>query len=176
MPYGKKEPTISFGPGRHTINNLIVLSDGNILRGAGRDQTILYFPKGLKGLGEPCGHQGVDCYDWRKGVIRAEGKEIGIEDLTIEFPVHEWCHYCGDKSEGFNGVSLTGCSDCWVKNITIKNCDSGLFIEARSSNNTVEGLHVYVNPGVKSHLHIAVSEFSSYNLITDFRVYGSSFH
>ena len=175
-PYGKKKATVSFDSGRHTIEKLIRLSDGDVLRGAGRDKTILYFPKGLKGLGEPCGHEGVDCYDWANGVIKAEGRSIGIEDLTIEFPSHEWCHYCGEKSEGYNGIALSGCTDCWVKNVTIRNSDSGLFIEKSSTNNTVEGLHVYANAGVKSHLHIAISGFSSNNLVTDFKVYGTSFH
>lgn len=175
-PYGKKKATINLAAGRYTIDSLIRLSDGDVLRGAGRDRTILYFPKGLKGLGEPCGHQGVDCYDWGNGVIRAQGKSIGIEDLTIEFPVHEWCHYCGDKSEGYNGIALSGCTDCWVKNVTVRNCDSGLFIEKKSTNNTVEDVHIYVNSGVKSHLHIAISAYSTNNLVTDFKVYGTSFH
>ncbi len=176
IPYGKQKATLTFAAGRHTINEQILLSDGDVLRGAGRDKTILYFPKGLKGLGAPCGHQGVDCYDWGNGVISASGKLIGIEELTIEFPVHDWCHYCGEENEGYNGISMSGCSDCWVKNVTIRNCDSGLFIEQRSRNTTVAGLHVYVNAEVKSHLHIAISGFSMNNLVTDFKVYGSSFH
>ncbi len=176
LPSGKKKAAITFDSGRHTIDSLILLSDGQVLRGAGRDKTILYFPKGLKGLGEPCGHKGVDCYDWGNGVIRAEGKEIGIEDLTVEFPRHEWCHYCGDNNEGYNGVAISGCSDCWVRNVTIRNCDSGLFIQDSSHNVTVEGVHVYVNAGVKSHLHIAISGFSNNNLVSDFKVYGASFH
>jgi hypothetical protein len=176
IPYGKGKATVSLGPGRHVIDTLIRLSDGDILRGAGRDVTVLYFPKGLKALGEPCGHKGVDCYDWKNGVISASGKMIGIEDLTIEFPAHAWCHYCGDRNEGYNGIALSGCTDCWVKNVTIRQCDSGLFIENHSSNNTAEGVHVYVNDGVKSHLHITVSGFSTDNLVTDFKLYGSSYH
>ena len=176
VPYHERKATISFDSGRHTINELMLLSEGDVLRGAGRDKTVLYFPKGLKDLGEPCGHKGVDCYDWANGVIKAQGKEIGIEDLTIEFPLHEWCHYCGEKNGGYNGISLSGCSDCWVKNVTIRNCDSGLFIEKESSNITVDGIHVYVNPGIKSHLHIAISSWSNNNLVTDFKVYGTSFH
>ena len=176
LPYGMQKATLTFDSGRHTIEKLILLSDGDVLRGAGRDKTVLYFPKGLKSLGEPCGHKGVDCYDWANGVVRAEGKSIGIEDLTIEFPVHEWCHYCGEENEGYNGLALSGCTDCWVKNVSIRNCDSGLFIEKSSSNNTVEGVHVFVNSDVKSHLHIAISGYSTSNLVTDFRIYGTSFH
>src|SRR5688572_9854269 len=76
IPYGKQKATLTFSSGRHIIDKMIVVSDGDVLRGAGRDKTILFFPKGLKGLGEPCGHQGVDCYDWANGVIRAQGKSI----------------------------------------------------------------------------------------------------
>jgi hypothetical protein len=176
VPYHQRQATLRFDSGRFTIDHLIRLSDGDVLRGAGRDKTVLYFPKGLKDLGEPCGHKGVDCFDWGNGVIRASGKEIGIEDLTIEFPTHEWCHYCGDKNGGYNGMSLSGCTDCWVKNVTIRNCDSGLFIEMRSSNVTAEGVDVFTNPGIKSHLHIAISGFSSNNLVTGFKLYGTTFH
>jgi hypothetical protein len=176
IPYGQRAATVKFDTGRFTIDSLIALADGAVLRGSGRDQTILYFPKGLKGLGIPCGHKGVDCYDWANGVVRAEGKEIGIEDLTIEFPEHEWAHYKGDKSHGYNGVALSGCTDCWVKNVSIRNCDSGMFVQDSSAHVTIDGLHVYVNPVVKSHLHIAISSFSNNNLVTNFRIYGSSFH
>lgn len=176
IPYGQRAATVKFDTGRFTIDSLIILSDGAVLRGSGRDQTILYFPKGLKGMGIPCGHKGVDCYDWANGVIRAEGKEIGIEDLTIEFPEHEWSHYQGDKSEGYNGIALSGCTDCWLKNVSIRNCDSGVFLQDSSSHVTLDGMHVYANPGVKSHLHIAISSFSNHNLVTNFRIYGSSFH
>lgn len=176
IPYRERAATVQFRAGRFVIDSLIVLSDGQVLRGAGRERTILYFPNGLKGLGLPCGHKGVDCYDWANGVIRADGKEIGIEDLTIEFPKHEWSHYQGDKSEGYNGIALSRCTDCWVKNVTIRNSDSGLFLQDSSSHVTVDGLHVYANAGVKSHLHVAISSFSSNNLITNFRIYGTSFH
>ncbi|MBK8503769.1 MAG: hypothetical protein IPL46_17090 [Saprospiraceae bacterium] len=176
IPYLKKDATYVFGPGRFTIDSLIRLSSGEILRGAGPDQTILYFPRGLKKLGEPCGHTGVDCFDWGNGVIRAEGIEIGIEDLSIEFPEHTWCHYCGDKNEGFNAISLFQCSNCWIKNITIRNCDSGIFIEGNSANNSIDEITITLQEGVTSHLHIAISGHSINNLVQNFRLYGKSFH
>jgi hypothetical protein len=172
----KKDATYVFGPGRFTIDSLIRLSSGEILRGAGPDQTILYFPRGLKELGEPCGHTGVDCFDWSNGVIRAEGIEIGIEDLTIEFPEHPWCHYCGDKNEGFNAISLFQSSNCWIKNIKIRNCDSGIFIEGNSINNSVDEVTITLQEGFTSHLHIAISGRSINNLVQNFKLYGRSFH
>ena len=51
--------------------------------------------------------------------------ESGIEDLAFEFPNTP---YKGHFTEvGFNAVDIRGCSDCWVKNIKIKNADSGIF-------------------------------------------------
>jgi len=176
VPYLERKATLYFPEGRHSIDSLIRLSDGDVIRGAGIDKTILYFSKGLKGLGEECGHQGVDCYDWSNGVIRAQGKEIGIEDLTIEFPQHDWCHYCGKENQGYNGVSLLACENCWVTNVSVRNCDSGIFVEGGSKNVTIEGVEIRVNEHLKSHLHIAVSGRTSNVLVRDFKVFGSTFH
>ena len=176
LPYHSQPATLLLGQGRFVVDSLIRLSDGDVLRGAGREKTVLFFPQGLKGLGAPCGHQGVDCFDWSNGVIRAEGKEIGIEDLTVEFPKHGWCHYCGEDNNGYNGISLFKCEDCWVKNVTVKNCDSGIFIEAGSSKVTVEDVSISVNQGIQSHLHIAISGRSTQILVKEFKVYGNTFH
>lgn len=51
--------------------------------------------------------------------------EVGIEDLAIEFPVTS---YKGHFTEtGLNGIAMSGVSDCWVKNVRISNCDSGVY-------------------------------------------------
>ena len=176
LPYHQQPATYTIAEGRYVVDSLIFLSDGDILRGSGREKTVLFFPQGLKGLGSACGHQGVDCFDWSNGVIKASGAEIGIEDLTIEFPEHPWCHYCGEENGGYNGISLFNCNDCWVKNVRVKNCDSGIFVEAGSTNATIEDVDIHVNLGIQSHLHIAISGRSSNVLIKGFRVYGSSFH
>jgi hypothetical protein len=175
IPYQQRPATITYPEGRFTINNLIRLTSGQVLRGAGRDKTVLYFPDGLRELGEPCGNPGVDCYDWKNGVIRANGTEIGIEDLTIEFRDHGWCHYCGSNNGGFNGIELQNCTNSWVKNVTIRKSDNGLFISG-GSNNTVDGVHVYPMTGLTTHLHIAISGFAKNNLVTNCRAYGDTNH
>jgi hypothetical protein len=174
IPYRSRTATRSFPAGRHTINSFIDLGSNQVLRGAGRDQTILYFPNGLKGLGSPCLTPGVDCYDWGGGVVRMSGHEIGVEDLTIEFPAHTWCHYCGDQNKGFNGLLLNDCIDCWVKNVTIRNADSGVHLEG-GGYNTLDGVHVYTNPS-RAHLHAAIGGFAHHNLVTGFRANGLSHH
>ncbi|NQU47897.1 MAG: hypothetical protein HQ519_04565 [Planctomycetes bacterium] len=68
--------------------------------------------------------------EWKPQIQRFEPtvKEVGIENLSFEFPVQD---YDGHFSEpGFNAVALSGVSDCWVRNIEIKNADSGIFVGA----------------------------------------------
>lgn len=51
--------------------------------------------------------------------------EVGIEELSIEFPNTP---YRGHFTEiGLNGIALNGVSDCWVRNVHVKNGDSGIF-------------------------------------------------
>jgi hypothetical protein len=114
-----KPATRTLPAGRHTISSPIVLKTGDVLRGAGRDKTILYFPDGLKQMGVPCRDGTLinnDCFDWPAagstsdlfmGVIGATGSEIGIEDLTIEFPAdHAWTHHAKyGGTSGYNGLS-----------------------------------------------------------------------
>lgn len=167
VPYRQRTSTRSYGPGRHRITRLLQLRSGQVLRGAGRDRTVLYFPGGLKGLGVPCSaNPRTDCWDWGAGVVRATGAETGLEDLTIEFPAHSWTHHGGASvNGGYNGISLESCTNCWVKNVTVRNADNGLMILG-GANNTIDGLHVYGNPD-GAHIHVAMSRGAQHNLVTN---------
>lgn len=51
-------------------------------------------------------------------------QEVGIEELSIEFP---WSPYPGHFHErGFNALSFTNVSQCWVRNVEIQNADFGI--------------------------------------------------
>jgi hypothetical protein len=53
----------------------------------------------------------------------------GIEDLCLEFPPGP---YPGHFRElGYNGIALSGVSDCWIRNVVIRNSDSGLFANSK---------------------------------------------
>jgi parallel beta-helix repeat protein len=180
-----KAATKTYPAGRIEIKHQLVLKSGEVLSGAGRDKTILYFPNGLKQMGFLCrngekitmtGGGTGDCFDWPSGiqfmgVIGMEGSETGIEDLTIEFPDHGWQHYGNyNYTSGYNGIDLKQCNNCWVKNVTIKKTDNGIFVN-RGSNNTLDGVHVYGN----GHMHIGY--VATKNALTkNFRMYGSSAH
>ena len=53
----------------------------------------------------------------------------GIENLGFEFPITP---YEGHFSElGYNAIAFTGVAFCWVKNIRIRNSDSGFFLSSK---------------------------------------------
>jgi len=62
--------------------------------------------------------------------------EVGIEKLAISFPVKPYKGHFTER--GMNAIALNGVSDCWVRNVRISNCDSGVFIAGSFC--TVEGL------------------------------------
>lgn len=76
--------------------------------------------------------------DWRPQVYRASSsvEEAGIENLGFEFPVTP---YEGHFTElGYNAISLYGVRHCWVRNVTIRHSDSGIF--ANGHNVTLTGV------------------------------------
>jgi hypothetical protein len=186
-PLPQKAATKTYAAGKFTIKKQIILKDGEVLRGAGRDKTTLYFPDGLKQMGVLCRDgtkDNTDCFDWPAskniaglymGVIGLQGSSIGVEDLTIEFPAsHAWKHYANYNNSGYNGFELKECTDCWIRDVTIKNTDNGIMVNG-GKNNTLAGLHIYTRPG-GGHIHIAYSSGTQDNLAINFKVYGTSSH
>lgn len=57
-------------------------------------------------------------------------EEVGIERLTFEFPDQP---YKGHFTElGFNAVAVSG-RNCWIQDIHVRNCDSGIFLSGTNS-------------------------------------------
>ncbi len=66
---------------------------------------------------------------WAPRILTVAGQvsEVGIEGFTMEFSdVPYKGHF---KEEGFNGIFLFGSWNCWVRNVTIHNCESGVLLE-----------------------------------------------
>jgi hypothetical protein len=62
--------------------------------------------------------------------------EVGIESITVEF---DSVPYKGHFSElGRNAIAFNATSDCWVRNVRIKNCDSAVFFTGMQG--TIDGL------------------------------------
>jgi hypothetical protein len=64
--------------------------------------------------------------------------EVGIEELAISFPVKPYAGHFTER--GMNGIAMDGVADCWVRNVRISNCDSGIFLGGSFS--TIDGLVV----------------------------------
>src|SRR5690606_23104827 len=94
-------------------------------------------------------------------------REVGIEDLTFEFPnVPYRGHF---QEDGFNPIAISGAADCWVRNVRILNADSGPFLNG-SSFVTLDGLvFESVREGTKNgetgHHGVTVGDD---NLVTNF--------
>jgi hypothetical protein len=59
-------------------------------------------------------------------VARSSVEEVGIERLTFEFPN---IPYDGHFTElGNNAIALSGTRNCWIRDVQIHNCDSGIFV------------------------------------------------
>lgn len=178
IPYGTHP--ITYGPGRHVITKRLFLGSGQVLRGAGMDKTVLYFPKPLREIGNnECPSGNNNCYGWAYGVIQVtDASEVGIEDLTIEFPVHSYTH--NGNYPGWNAINFRNSFNSWAKNVRIVNSDAGAIITF-GHHITLDGLEVIANPK-GSHYHITVlgapdvPPSALNHLVTNFKVGGSTNH
>ncbi len=53
-------------------------------------------------------------------------EEVGIENLAIEFPSKPYAGHFTER--GMNGIAMNGVANCWVRNVRISNCDSGVHL------------------------------------------------
>jgi len=96
-------------------------------------------------------------------------REVGIEELTIEFPETE---YAGHHLEpGYNAVYFSDVADSWVRNVRTIHSDSALsFWHSRTS--TATGLEVKGRSG-----HYGINLAASQDcLVTDFEIANRSLH
>ncbi|MCI5130394.1 MAG: hypothetical protein D3904_02455 [Candidatus Electrothrix sp. EH2] len=88
---------------------------------------------------EPLNH---DIREGWHGVLKTMNwfREIGIEGIAIEFPA---VHYAGHHIEdGYNGIFMSGCLDCWVKDVRVTNSDSGILVDSCKN---VTGQNILIN-------------------------------
>ena len=76
--------------------------------------------------------------EWRPALFAAASsvEEVGIEELGFAFPNTPYLGHF--KEVGYNAVALSGARNCWLRNLRIHNCDSGIFVSGQ--NVTVQGI------------------------------------
>lgn len=57
--------------------------------------------------------------------------EVGIEELAFSFPPKRYPGHFTER--GMNPIAMSAVSDCWVRNIRISNCDSGIHADVPES-------------------------------------------
>jgi hypothetical protein len=170
--------TIYIPAGTYKITRRLNFTKSNtILRGAGQNQTTLYFPKHLTDAegAKPCpDSQGItrSCYSWEMGFISAMGvyNEIGIEDITIEFPQTQ--HLGHLKELGFNGIYFWRVSNSWARNVAISNFDLGISLDYETKFNTLQNITF---KGRGGHHGLLIKQGEN-NLITNFSFLNKSVH
>lgn len=124
---------------------------------------------------------------WKPAIYSDEPAvtDVGIENLTMEFPVTK---YAGHHEEpGFNAFDFSQVENSWIRNVTIVNADSGIFLREGTKFCTIQGVHLVATKGrarvgygsdsgepqtvdVEGHHGILITGLSQDNLVTDFRV------
>ncbi|MCA9125746.1 MAG: right-handed parallel beta-helix repeat-containing protein [Planctomycetales bacterium] len=95
-------------------------------------------------------------------------EESGVQGLAFRFPD---LPYGGHVTElGFNAIAMSGVRNCWVRDISIHNCDSGIFISG--SQNTVQNIAFtserLEEPTRHATGHHGITLGGQDNLLTDF--------
>ena len=94
---------------------------------------------------------------------------IGIENLTIEFPDADYGGHHLDK--GFNGIYLSDLEHSWLRNIRVRNADSAI-LTMNSKNVSVSDLHI---SGRNGHHSVYLSHTYGF-LVTDFNIQSGALH
>jgi hypothetical protein len=77
--------------------------------------------------------------EWSPTLHRYEGlSEIGVEGIGFRFPD---VPYAGHLLEpGYNGVTMRGVRDAWIRDVAFENADNGVLIDEASKRITVAGV------------------------------------
>ena len=98
---------------------------------------------------------------------------VGIEGMTIQFePVEYEGHF---SEQGRNAISFNGTTDCWVRDVVIENCDSGIFFMGMQG--TLDGITLRSSRASKSGRmgHHGIS-LGSDNILTNFNIQTVFYH
>lgn len=117
--------------GRYVITEQINFNrDSVVLRGEDMYATVLYFPFGLQEIDSTIDASRLP---YQHGLLDVNGNgstssHRSMENFTIEFREEQ---NLGHWSQvGTNGIDLSGVSDCWIRNICIKNANNGITLYA----------------------------------------------
>jgi rhamnogalacturonyl hydrolase YesR len=101
--------------------------------------------------------------------------ECGIEELRLEFPEVPYPGHFNEK--GYNGIELDTVSDCWVRNVEVRNADIGInLVGSRFCTVRDACFTTYAGRGPLSGHHCIQTKRSDDNLLTRFDLRVSFVH
>ncbi|MBL7223358.1 MAG: hypothetical protein ISS72_05875 [Candidatus Brocadiae bacterium] len=76
--------------------------------------------------------------EWKPRLYAAASsvEEVGIEGLRFEFPNTPYRGHFTER--GFNAIAMSGCRNCWVRDVRVTHADSGIFLGG--TNITLRGI------------------------------------
>jgi hypothetical protein len=106
---------------------------------------------------------------WKPRIVRFQPTvtETGIENLRFEFPNIPYAGHFTEK--GHNAIAFTDVAHCWVRNVVIDDCDSGIFFGGRYCTAENVTYHSARKPWQKTTGHHGFEFSGDDNLLTHFR-------
>ncbi len=166
--------------GTYVISDTLQIKKGGIaLRGQHVDSCCILFKKGIEEL-YPHFNGKYTKWSYSGAMILFSGNitDMGIENLTIKFPDNAWDGH-NFHEKGYNGIGFTGCSNGWIRNVTITGADLGIWIEKSASHISIDRLLMNFGPvrgAAKLHGHHGINCYGSYNIFSNFEITGLFIH
>ena len=174
--------TVYIPEGKYLLSDTLVIKKNNVnIRGAGRS-TILYFTKGLEEL-YPRYNGSQSSWSWEGAMILFDNGVVdsGIELLTIEFPDYPWTGH-NFRERGYNAVGFNEANSCWLRNMTLKGCDMGIWIGRSAHHITADnwkltsGARRLASSFGRKIGHHGVNIYGGYNLLQNFELEAEFHH
>jgi hypothetical protein len=176
--------TLYIPAGKYVItDSLIIKKSGICIKGEGPGKTVLMIQKGLEELYpkyNPTRHQ--TSWSWSGAMILFQGdiEDSGIQDLTVQFPTDSL--YAGHDfhERAYNGIGFSaGAHNGWVKNVTFRDADIGIWIEGAAHHITADGWILDFGPKRAAQdisAHHGVNIYGGHNLLQNFELKGKYVH
>jgi hypothetical protein len=112
---------------------------------------------------------------WNPALLyeRPTVEEVGIEDLTIEFPPLRYTEH--HEEPGYNGIDFQGVLNGWARRVHMRNADSGVFLRQLTKFVTIDDVRLSavssrLHEGIGGHHGLLAGDLAQDNLFIHFAI------